>query len=99
MCSRRRAEFVKVVQTDSGVTAVYSGDAECGLIGVDDSSETWSCGRSERSRIFSAARTSFGSEAFTRRDSRSRSPWTTYEYLPYGSRTVSSPRSPLLKSR
>lgn len=40
------AEFVKVVQTDSGVTAVYSGNAECGLMGLDDSGECWRSGQS-----------------------------------------------------
>lgn len=40
------ARFVKVVQTESGVAAVYSGKSECGLIGVDDSGELWNCGQS-----------------------------------------------------
>lgn len=40
------AEFVKVVQTDGGVTAVYSGASECGLMGVDGSGGKWNSGQS-----------------------------------------------------
>ncbi len=39
------AEFVRVVQTASGVTAVYSSGAECGLMGLDGSGEAWRSGQ------------------------------------------------------
>ncbi len=40
------AEFVKVMQNDSGVTAVYSGETECGLMGLDENGENWRSGQS-----------------------------------------------------
>ena len=81
------AEFVKVVQTDSGVTAVYSGDAECGLIGVDDSGETWSCGQSGTlTDIFCGEDVIRLGSVYTPGFTKSFTVDDVLEYLPYGSK-------------
>lgn len=81
------AEFVKVMQTDSGVTAVYSGDAECGLIGVDDSGETWSCGQSGTlTDIFCGEDVIRLGSVYTPGFTKSFTVDDVLEYLPYGSK-------------
>ena len=90
------AEFVKVLQTDSGVTAVYSGDTECGLIGVDGSGEIWSCGQSGTlTDIFCGEDVIRLGSVYTPGFTKSFTVDDVLEYLPYGSkngqRTAFSP--------
>lgn len=81
------AEFVKVVQTDSGVTAVYSGDAKCGLIGVDGSGEIWSCGQSGTlTDIFCGEDIIRLGSVYTPGFTKSFTVDDVLEYLPYGSK-------------
>lgn len=90
------AEFVKVVQTDSGVTAVYSGDTECGLTGVDGSGETWRYGQSGTlTDIFCGEDVIRLGSVYTPGFTKSFTVDDMLEYLPYGSkngqRTAFSP--------
>lgn len=81
------AEFMNVVQTDSGVAAVYSGDTECGLIGVDDSGETWSCGQSGTlTDIFCGEDVIRLGSVYTPGFTKSFTVDDVLEYLPYGSK-------------
>lgn len=81
------AEFMNVVQTDSGVAAVYSGDTECGLIGVDDSGETWSCGQSGTlTDIFCGEDIIRLGSVYTPGFTKSFTVDDVLEYLPYGSK-------------
>ena len=81
------AEFVKVVQNDSGVTAVYSGDTECGLTGVDGSGETWSCGQSGTlTDIFCGEDVIRLGSVYTPGFTKSFTVDDVLEYLPYGSK-------------
>lgn len=81
------AEFVKVLQTDSGVTAVYSGDTECGLIGVDGSGEIWSCGQSGTlTDIFCGEDVIRLGSVYTPGFTKSFTVDDVLEYLPYGSK-------------
>lgn len=90
------AVFLKVFQTESGITAVFTGDDSCGAAGIGESGLEWlseQCGEltdvffdGEKVRLGSVYTPAF-SESFTIDDAAAYMPWTSVS----GDQTVFQP--------
>lgn len=79
------AQFVRMIQTDSGITAIFSGEDSCGAAGISDSGQAWisrQCGQltdiycsGDIIRLGSVYTPSF-TESFTIADELAYLPWT-----------------------
>ena len=90
------AEFVRVFQTESGITAVYSSGSECGLMGVDGSGAAWNSSQSGAlTDIFCDGDIIRLGSVYTPAFTRSFTIEDELEYLPWtasgGSRTAFAP--------
>ena len=90
------AEFVRVFQTESGITAVYSSGSECGLMGVDGSGAAWNSSQSGAlTDIFCDGDVIRLGSVYTPAFTRSFTIEDELEYLPWtasgGSRTAFAP--------
>ena len=90
------AQFVRVEFTGSGLTAVFTGDSFCGVMGADQSGSTWTTKQSGKlTDIYSSGDgirlgsvyTPGFSESFTIDDQLAYMPWTEYS----GERTALLP--------
>lgn len=89
-------EFVRVFQTESGITAVYSSGSECGLMGVDGSGAAWISSQSGAlTDIFCDSDIIRLGSVYTPAFTRSFTIEEELEYLPWtasgGSRTAFAP--------
>ena len=90
------AQFVRVEFTGNGLTAVFTGDSFCGVMGADEDGKTWTstqCGKltdiyssGDSIRLGSVYTPAF-SESFTVDDELAYMPWTEYS----GERTAILP--------